>query len=356
MPIISSSPAKILIMGDHAVVHGFPAILSSLNVRSEATIHDRKDDQIEVLFQDQTQSLSLNEVLLLFKEAERKYQIFFSSFDNSCLKQFTNSPHAFIFLCIAVVLSQAEKIQKRTSGFSISITSTIPIGSGLGSSASVASAICAGLHRYFSLSEDRESIFNSALRCETFAHGKPSGGDVAACLHGGLVWFQKESETSRTIKPISKNVPQNIQKNLHLIQTGKPAESTAEMIAHVRSQLQTARDETMRALQEIETVTRLSLRAFENQDVTQILECLQKDEHLLEKLGVVSEKTRGFIRAVEKSGGFAKISGGGGMKEGAGVLMVYHTDKKKLESMTTTAGFTFVEARCDTRGTEVVST
>ena len=73
-----------------------------------------------------------------------------------------------------------------------------------------------------------------------------------------------------------------------------------------------------------------------------LIECIRFGEENLEKLGVVGDKARFLIRAIEKLGGAAKITGAGGFQEGSGMLVVYHKDieqiltyakQKKLEAM-----------------------
>jgi mevalonate kinase len=59
---------------------------------------------------------------------------------------------------------------------------------------------------------------------------------------------------------------------------------------------------------------------------------IRENELLLEKLGVVSVRTKALIRKIERMGGTAKISGAGGSKENSGMVLIYHKDQEKLLS------------------------
>ena len=55
-----------------------------------------------------------------------------------------------------------------------------------------------------------------------------------------------------------------------------------------------------------------------------LIQTIRAGQKNLESLGVVSRKAKKIIRQVEGLGGAAKIIGGGGVKEGSGMLLVYH--------------------------------
>lgn len=95
------------------------------------------------------------------------------------------------------ILQSITEIKEHLSG-QLHITSTIPQGSGLGSSA----ALCVGLSRL--LQErgivEENDIFEWARNCENLFHGKSSGVDIAGVMAGGLVLFNMETGIT-PIKP-----------------------------------------------------------------------------------------------------------------------------------------------------------
>lgn len=74
----------------------------------------------------------------------------------------------------------------------LSIESTIPIGSGLGSSA----ALCVALSRWAKPDADERELFNLARSLEDRFHGKSSGMDVAVALAGAPIVFQLKRSPS----------------------------------------------------------------------------------------------------------------------------------------------------------------
>ncbi|KAJ1961876.1 Mevalonate kinase, partial [Dipsacomyces acuminosporus] len=90
----------------------------------------------------------------------------------------------------------------RSSGFTISVRSLLPVGAGLGSSASFNVALSTallrltGMLRADELSEsDKELVNTWAFRGEQVAHGTPSGIDNSVATYGGFVLFQKGQDT-----------------------------------------------------------------------------------------------------------------------------------------------------------------
>ncbi len=63
--------------------------------------------------------------------------------------------------------------------------------------------------------------------------------------------------------------------------------------------------------------------ALKEGDEKTFIDAMRKGERTLEAIGVVSPKVIPIIRAVEKSGGAAKILGGGGRANGVGYLLCY---------------------------------
>src|SRR5688572_17099198 len=103
-----SAPGKLHLMGEHAVVYGKPAILAGVDKRCFIDISERKDSQIKILSKD------LNKNLVKYCQ------------------------------CIIEQFAKYHNIRKMP-GFTLSITSEIPIGSGMGSSGALAVATAGSL-------------------------------------------------------------------------------------------------------------------------------------------------------------------------------------------------------------------
>ena len=85
-----------------------------------------------------------------------------------------------------------------------------------------------------------------------------------------------------------------------------------------------------------EELVRKLATALKNGDEKLLMDCIKKGERNLEKIGVVGKKAKNIIAEIEKLGGVGKILGGGGIKEGSGMLLGYLPSKKGLPELTKT--------------------
>lgn len=203
------------------------------------------------------------------------------------------------------------------------IESDIPMGAGMGSSAAFA-VVKSGvkLGKW-----DLEKINSLAYEMEKKQHGNPSGVDNTVVTYGGFLWYRKESENFKTFKQISPRVKLP---ELYLLNTGKPLESTKEMVHYVAGLRERSKRRVDGIFREIEVVTRGFLKLLLKETGADFSRLMQDNEKLLERLGVVSESTKAIIHKIEKVGGFAKISGAGGRKNGSGMVLIHHSDVEKL--------------------------
>lgn len=256
-----SAPAKIHFLGEHSVVYGKPAILAAINLRLTVTI------------------IPSGRLPDFLKPVEKIVK-----------KKFKIPPHG------------------------IKIDSKIPIGAGLGSSAAISAAYIAAVLTYAKIKWDLSLINELAYEAEKIFHGNPSGGDNTTVVYGGLIWFEK----GKSFIPLPYKI-----NNFFLIDSGKPIETTKQMIEIAKSKINNILDK------QEELVKELAL-ALKNVDEEKLMQVIKSGERNLEKIGVVGKKAKKIIAEVEKSGGAAKILGGGGYKEGSGMILCYNTKLKGL--------------------------
>ena len=241
-----SAPGKVILAGEHAVVYGYPAIVAAIDRRIKVTVRREKSD--------------------------RKYTGL-----------------------VKYILERLRVFHQ----VKLTIKSDLPIGSGLGSSAALATVMVWALLPKASLAEKNQWI----KFFEDYQHGQSSGVDQTIVREGGFLRFQKGE--FKTIKlPI---------KQVILIDSGKPKESTGDMVRQV------ARGNFAEEFKQIGKLV----------DKWQP-ELIQENERLLEKIGVVGPRAKKIIRQIESIGGMAKICGAGGVKVGSGMLLVVHKDEKKI--------------------------
>lgn len=289
--ITISVPSKVHLLGEHSVVHGKPALLAAINKRILITITSSAVKEIK----GAEGFISQVEKLLQILEAE-------------IIRRFSF---------------------KKLESYSISIKSEIPVGSGLGSSAALSAGLVAALLSFLRVPWDKKLIFDVAYAGEKFFHGNPSGGDLVTVIEGGFLWFRKDFEFLKTFSSLPFKPHKNI-KQFILINSGKPEESTKEMIEKVAKLkiLFPLKVQSLFHLQE--ELTKQMVIALKDGDENSIINCIKFGERNLEKLGVVGKNAQSTIIDIERLGGAAKISGAGGIKNGSGMLLVYIKNKEKL--------------------------
>lgn len=273
--ITVSVPGKIHLMGEHAVVYGKPALLAAINRRLTVTVTQGKE---------------------------------------------THTGYVGQILGILQNHFQLSKMPDLT----ITISSDVPSGYHLGSSAAVAVGVVAAVS-YYVKKVWNPALFNQlAYEAEKLKHGNPSGGDNTIVTMGGFIWYRKELEFLKSIWQLPFKTKLN---NFYLLDTGKPRETTGEMVAFVKKRVG-----LQKFLDENEQETKRIAVAIRNNDEKTLIDAMRKGERTLEDIGVVSDKAKKIIRKVERVGGAAKILGGGGREDGVGYLLCYshHPPKGSL--------------------------
>lgn len=286
-------PAKIHLLGEHTSVYGKPALLAAINKRITIQISNS----------------SKNEGIVLKKEYPRLVE-FQKNLESAIKKEF--------------------KV-RQIHPYKLEITSEIPIGSGLGSSASFSAGITAALLQFLKLSYSEKQLYEIAYLGESFFHGNPSGGDLAAVVNGGFTYFRKEFEFLKTFSKLPFGIHKNI-KQFYLIDSGKPVESTKELVSNVGKLKQEKFKIINQIFDDQEQLVKEMVMALKDGNESELIRTIRLGEKNLEKLGVVGKKAKTIIRLIEQAGGAAKIMGGGGIQDGAGMILVYFKTKpKKLE-------------------------
>lgn len=278
-----STPGKVILSGEHAVVYGYPAILAAVNRR--LLVRVEKSDSFEVI------PVAAKDVV------KHSLRLLGKKFGEENLAE-----------------------------VKISISSQIPIGCGMGSSAAFAVGISAGIFELLKQPRNLAAINECAYEIEKRQHGNPSGGDNTVATYGGFLWYRKETENFKTFSFLTAKISPRI----FIINTGRPEEKTGEMVMKVRDLYSRSHLKVEKIFQEIEATTRVFLKFLLGEEIVDFKELIRTNEKLLEELGVVSPLTKLLIRKIEKIGGAAKISGAGGVKKGSGIVLAYHEEPEIL--------------------------
>lgn len=284
-----SVPGKVNLMGEHAIVHGKPSLLAAVNLRLTVSVEPAKT--LEIVSSEPTEYVR----------------------------------HAVEFWAKEYKLPEFPRVK-------ITVKSDIPAGYHLGSSAAVAVGTVGALTYYLKKVWNPQAINQLAYEVEKKQHGNPSGGDNTTVTFGGLIWFRKELEFLKSIWQLPFKIPDNLN-HFFLIDTGRPKETTGEMVSAVARKVKKDPAAMQNVFSENERQTKQMSVALKEGDEESLISTVRAGERTLEEMGVVSTKIIGLIRGIEKAGWAAKILGGGGKKEGVGYLLCYSTDKKSIEGI-----------------------
>jgi mevalonate kinase len=296
-PTVSSkAPGKIILSGEQFVVLGAPAVAMAVNLYSKIEVRPSQTGRIEV-----TADIPLH---LVGGQAKRS-----SVAENQELLEPLRLATSATF----------DHLATTDRGIHINANCQIPIGAGLGSSASTTVATISGVAKSRGARLHRREIFRLAFIPENYLHGHPSGVDQATCTYGGIIQFKKPA----TIKAISIKRPPMI-----LVCDSGDHRSTKALVGSVvkRSREQTNMFQTH--LEEITVISNAVVKALRNEDDGELGSLMNRNHELLRQIGVSTPKLDKLVVAARKAGALgAKLTGAGG-----GGCMIAICDGKRARS------------------------
>jgi len=311
------APAKLILSGEHAVVHGAPALAMAVDSYVTVDVAPQTAAAVTVIIPEFNYRRTLDAAALeeVRERVQQHYKLFLQNKIN--INQVLQHPAELIEYTLSVILP-TYRIQQ---GMQLTYTTTIPVGCGMGSSAA---AIVSTLYAVTTLAGYQlpvQEIYPLALTAENMQHGHSSGVDVHLALRGGCLYRQGDQLTSRdfTAMPV------------YLVQTGAPVTSTGECVAAVRPYFT---GERASLTDDFATVTNALDQAWQANDVNAATSAIRVNHQLLTQIGVVPERVQQFIAKVEEAGGAAKICGAGAVGgECAGVVLVLSKTPDQLTAL-----------------------
>lgn len=279
MSFRSTAPGSVMIIGEHAVLHGHQAIVAAIDKKVSVCGELSDSNFINIssaIFQNL--SLSLNE-LSLYEKEDYKFVV--------------SAIHVFF-----------EVTNTTPCGINLSIESSIPTTVGFGSSAAVVVATIKNLALIFSIKLSDKDIFAMGKSVvQKVQGGVGSGSDIAASIVGGVV-------------KISNN-------NFHKLEVELPKLSvtyvgyktkTAEVIKIVES-----RFSDFNALHIADKLYDLmgalvldAEAALKSNDIPKLANIFNMYQGSLYSLGVIDSNISHIVSSMQKQGAYGvKISGSG---------------------------------------------
>ncbi|KAL5966399.1 Mevalonate kinase [Taenia solium] len=332
-----SAPGKVILFGEHAVVYGCPALATSIDASTTLKFHriipsDDSDLAFNLNFAnyiDRSISLKISDFVFDFPPkciGSDIHSFFLTKSQNMLSKldvpsQIVQSVAVILFSCH---LLQSRHHVRRIAGLpcDITLTSTLPISAGLGSSAaycSVVAALFLYLHGCITgpnLTEDDLFLVRSfANELEKIMHASPSGVDTSISTSGGMVWFKKNTTDGSTfIRSLSTSLLSDNLPKLLIINTNTPR-STADVVNSVQKFRECKPELCNQIFENISAICKKAEDVFSSpldKDSLNILPMLFLQNHdALCKLGVSNEALDEIVRRLRSIGFGAKLTGAG---------------------------------------------
>lgn len=280
----ASAPGKVILCGEHAVVYGQPAIALPLSdVRAVAQVEGAPPSMgIEVVAPDVSEQWQL-------------------------------TPEQQHPLALLIRLTLARLAVAPLPDLHISLRSAIPIASGMGSGAAIGAALVKALAAYFGAQLPPAEVSQLVYESERGFHGTPSGIDNSVVSYEQAMWFVRGAAlTGQTTPPVIEPVTVGVPFSLVIGDTGVRA-PTRVTVARVRERWEAEKELYSTWFAEIGRLATQAREALLQGDVALLGTALNRNQKLLQQLGVSSPELERLIVAARSSGALgAKLSGGGG--------------------------------------------
>jgi mevalonate kinase len=297
--ISASAPGKIILFGEHAVVYDQPAIAVPVTQVSATA-------QIEP-------APAGDGLTLVATDLDRRVTLAQAPPDDP----------------LALIAQETlDHLGQRPPDAVLTIRSTIPIASGLGSGAAVSTAIVRALARFFGQRLSPAETSQLVYQAEKVHHGTPSGIDNTVIACGHPVYFMREKALETFA--VGTAFP------FLIADSGVPS-PTREVVGAVRAGWETTPNRYDRLFEQVGTVVNSARQALEAGEIDTVGTLMTRNQTLLEEMGVSSPALDKLVAAALAAGAMgAKLSGAG--RGGNVIALVGPGTSRVVEDALATAG------------------
>ena len=271
MKSIASAPGKIILFGEHFVVHGTKAILAAIDKRVTVTSTFTDNKTIKVNSQ-----LGTIEVPISSSHEEVKSEF-----------------RPFVYLANKIINSE-----QNVSGLEITIDSDIPIGVGLGSSSACCVAATASISELFN-ELSSEEILKMSIEAEKTIFPDTSGADCTVCTYGGMIEYPSIEKIDNTfdlnLLIANSMIPHNTKNSVEKVNKFK--ENDEERFSQLC-------DLETKLIDEVIT-------AMKNNDATTFGLKMSENQKYLEEIQISNDTLRDMISSLKEISLGTKITGAG---------------------------------------------
>jgi len=388
--VISKAPGKIILIGEHAVVYGYPAILGAVNMFATATILPDTKIKISLPRLKSKSEYSWKEIFLFCKEvcvSDKKTIIgkgnerVLSKLNNaeglksglktkgSMKKDLNQQDVAKIQLCnvdptvkptdnnlnkgfdILIKLALFETVRffnlSNVPGMFLEVISDVPTG-GFGSSTAVAASVIKAFSEYLGKNLNKNNLLEILINTEKNFYDV-SGADQTVVAFGGLIKFRRD--VSERLKAGALNshtvelrIKSDLLKKCLVIDSGKPVVTTGEVVEMVRKARSNKPEAISKIFAKLEYLTYEMSDALRNSSKEKFFKIIDEAGDLLIKLGIVTKETQSLIHQLKKLSAHVKVSGAGSLGKsfgGSGSLLCFAENYSVIEKFLDKAGFKY---------------
>ena len=282
----ASAPGKAILLGEHAVVYGAPAIAIPLP-QLRAFAH--------------------------YRACDAPLTITAADLDRPSFRLSDADPSDPLAAMAGLTL---RHLGVDDPGGEITIRSDIPFASGLGSGAAVSAALGRAVAALCGRTIANDELNALVFEVEKLHHGTPGGIDNTTVVYEKPITFAR-GQPMRAINP-----PRTLL--FALADSGVPS-LTRETVASVRALLETNPRRTRHHLNKIASAVREARDCIQGGDFRRLGELMTANHSRLRSLGVSSSRLDRLVAAADKAGAMgAKLSGGG---RGGHIIALVDADK-----------------------------
>jgi mevalonate kinase len=324
----ASAPAKIILFGEHFVVYGGPAILAAINKRISVDAHILANDGDRIVISSD-----------IGVAGEYGHNGDFRTLEGGMRAKAILDP---LYGAIRQVLLTRNK---KKTGIEVNISSRVPPGIGLGSSAASCVATVAAVDSLFRKHMSRHQVCELAIESERQIHKRTSGADCYVSTFGGLMHYCSKSKNFKSIETKGSL-------SLVVASTGIK-HYTSDLVSGVK----TFRDKNKTLFESLTKQAReICLQAWtaiESGKCDRIGELMNENQIILQRIGVSHRKAQDIIDICSKAGAIgAKITGAGG--GGAIIALAPNTrESTTIASQVKAAGYQSFEVEIDHKGLSI---